>query len=180
MPNDVPSKSVAIRPEEPRDVAAIFRVNAAAFPTDMEAKLVDRLRAAGLATISLVAEVAGEIVGHVLFSPVTVAEQADLNGAPFLGLAPVAVLPQWQKRGIGGMLIRAGLAACRDRNAAIVVVLGEPEYYGRFGFVPAYLLGLEDEYNGGNAFRVVELQPGTLGRVTGLVRYSPPFAELGS
>lgn len=171
-----------LRPELPSDADAIERVHREAFPTPAEARLVVRLRAQGLAVISLVAECAGEIVGHVLFSPVTIGDPPAQSAATalYLGLAPVAVRPAWQRRGIGGRLIRAGLAACRDRGAALVVVLGEPRYYARFGFEPAEPRGLTSEYDAGEAFRVVDFLPAPRPAVAGLVRYAGPFRELES
>ena len=159
------------RPEEPRDVAAIQAVHSAAFPTVVEARLVDALRAAGRLTVSLVAEEGGRIVGQVAFSPVTTAAAAD-----GLGLGPVAVLPEFQRRGIGGGLIRGGLKAAERIRTGFVVVLGEPAYYSRFGFRPAADWGLLDEYGGGPAFQAIELRPGALASTSGLVRYAPEFA----
>lgn len=124
--------SIRIRPEQPDDYRAVHRVHAAAFPTEAEANLVDRLRQAGKAIVSLVAEVDGSVVGHVLFSPVTIQGEAAVYTG--LGLAPVAVLPAHQNQGIGGQLITQGLAVCRQLGQPWVVLLGHPSYYPRFGF----------------------------------------------
>jgi putative acetyltransferase len=170
---------VAIRPERPGDRAAIFAVHASAFPTDAEACLVDRLRDAGAATISLVAERDGRVVGHVLFSPVRVVGEAGVAfGA--LGLAPVAVVPELQKDGIGGALIRAGFDACRAGGHPIVFVLGHPPYYPRFGFEPAsrYGLSYEGRPQFSPAFFVRELEPGALAGRGGVVHYHAAFAGL--
>src|SRR5437868_12211208 len=113
---------VTIRPESAGDLAAIRAVHEAAFPTDTEACLVERLRTAGRACVSLVAEVEGGVVGHILFSPVAVATPA--GPCPGLGLAPLAVTPAHQRGGIGAALVRAGLAACRAQGCGYVVVLG--------------------------------------------------------
>jgi putative acetyltransferase len=165
---------VTIRPEDADDAAAIYAVHCAAFPTDDEARLVDALRAAGHATISLVAELETQLVGHVLFSPVSVVGATGrLNG---LGLAPVAVLPAHQRRGIGSDLIREGLAACRDAGYGYVVLVGHPEYYPRFGFRPASQVGLGNEYGADDAFMVLELIPGGL-PPAGLVQYGPEFRQ---
>ena len=164
-----------IRSEEARDVSTVRIVHEAAFPTDAEARLVDRLRAAGKAVISLVAEIDARIVGHVLFSPVTI-EGVRTNGA--LGLAPVAVLPTDQRSGIGSALIRAGLDECRRRGCPFVVVLGEPDYYRRFGFRRAAELELGNEYAADEAFRVIELRRGGIPPEGGVVRYAPELAEL--
>ena len=161
-----------IRPETPRDHAAIHAVHLAAFPTEVEARLVEQLRAADRLTISLVAELEGGIVGHVAFSPVTV---GTTTGA--LGLAPVGVLPAFQRRGVGSRLIEEGLAHARGLRVPFVVLLGEPAYYARFGFEAASAVGLRDEYGGGPAFQVIELVEGTMPTDGGLVRYAPEFAQ---
>ena len=163
-----------VRPEHPDDAARIHDVHAASFPTPAEARLVDLLRAAGSLRVSLVAEAGAVIVGHVAFTPVTVA-----SGAPGAGLAPVAVLAQHRRRGIAADLIRKGLDACRDAGFGWVVVLGEPAYYSRFGFRPASQFGLSDEYRGGPAFQAVEVVHGALPVGVGLVRYAREFATLG-
>ncbi len=135
---------------------------------------MDLLREAGRLSASLVAEVDGRVVGHVAFSPVTV--EARSVGA---GLAPLAILPTHRRRGVGAALVAAGLDACRSAGFGWAVVLGEPDYYGRFGFRPASASGLSDEYGGGDAFQVVELTPGSLPAGAGLVSYAPEFASLG-
>lgn len=165
-----------IRPEQPEDIEAIHRVNAIAFGRDNEADLVDKLR--GLPhTLSLLAVVEDVIAGHIFFSPVTVAAiQAD--DALLLGLAPLTVLPEFQRRGLGSQLIRQGLTLCSQMGANAVVVLGDPSYYGRFGFVPAREKGLTCAYTvPDGAFQVLELQPGALSGYQGLVRYRPEFNE---
>ena len=164
------------RPETTADAAAIRRVHAAAFPTPTEAELVDRLRAHGKATVSLVAEQAREIVGHILFSPVAV-DGVRLVGLA-LGLAPVAVLPACQRQGVGSRLVRDGLEACRGLGCGLVVVLGEPGYYGRFGFGRASRWGLRNEYGVDDAFQAIELSAGSIPPAGGLVRYAPEFAAL--
>jgi putative acetyltransferase len=164
---------VSIRAEAAGDRDAIHAVHAASFPSDAEARLVDALRDAGRLSLSLVASDQGDIVGHVAFSPVS------LRGASAgVGLAPVAVLPAFRRRGIADGLIREGLAACRALGSRFVVVLGEPGYYRRFGFMPASGWGLEDEYGGGDAFQALELEPGALPPAGGLVRYAEEFDVL--
>lgn len=160
-----------IRSEQPADRTAIRNLLTAAFPSDLEARLVDQLRDAGRLLISLVAEKEGTIVGHVAFSPVTVP-----SGALGVGLAPVAVAETHRRQGIAASLIREGLDACRERNMGWAVVLGDPAYYARFGFRPAVEFGLIDEYQGGPAFQCLELIPLALPANAGLVRYAPEFA----
>ena len=155
-----------IRPERPGDAADIDRVHRTAFPGPEEAGLVADLRAAGRAAVSLVAVVDGTVVGHILLSPAT--------PAPGLGLAPLAVVPAFQRRGIGSDLVRAGLEAARSTGAAYVVVLGDPAYYGRFGFRPAASLGLSCVFGGGDAFQVLALGSAPpAGRIT----YAPEFSR---
>jgi len=165
--------SAVVRPERAADVAAVRGIHRAAFPTDAEARLVDALREAGQALVSLVAERHGEVLGHVLFSPVTL----DPPGPVGAGLAPLAVHPSRQGRGIGGMLVREGLSACAAKGIAFVVVLGDPRYYGRFGFRRASARGLSNEYGADEAFAVVELSKGALPGGPALVRYRPEFAQ---
>jgi putative acetyltransferase len=168
-----------IRPEHAGDADAIFALHAAAFPTHAECRLVDRLRSAGKARLSLVAEDdAGRIVGHVLFSPVDLLDPDENIVLTGLGLAPVAVLPEFQRRGIAAQLIDQGLAISSVEGAAFVVVLGEPEYYGRFGFIPASRFGIRNEYGVDAAFRIVAHQPHLLPAAGGLAKYAAEFAEL--
>ena len=167
---------LVIRREIPRDIPLIHGVNAAAFDTTAEARLVDALRAAGAATLSLVAEERGEIVGHILFSPVTIEGRPGLD---VVGLAPMAVVPARQRQGIGSRLVREGLAELRQKGCVGVVVLGHPRYYPRFGFVPASRLGLRCEYDSPDeAFMALELVPGALAGPPGLVRYHPELSRL--
>jgi len=170
----LPGRTI-IRPERPADVLAIHHLHEEAFPTPAEARLVDRLRGRGRLVVSLVAEEAGEIVGHVALSPVSA---GAVPGG--LGLAPLAVASGCRRRGVGGALVRGGLDAGRRAGSAFVVVLGEPAYYERFGFVAASGWGLLDEYGGGPAFQVLELAPGGIPRGAGLVRYAEEFALLRS
>ena len=160
-----------IRPEEAGDVAAIHAVHASAFPTDAEARLVDALRAAGRLSVSLVATDSGRIVGHVAFSPVSLA-----GAASGLGLAPLAVTPDRQRQGIGGRLVRQALAVAAASGAGFVVVLGHPGYYPRFGFRAAAEVGLGNEYGAHEAFMVLELRPRSLPADGGLVQYGAEFA----
>ena len=162
---------ITYRPERDGDESAIHAVHATCFPTADEASLVDALRAAGRLSISLVACSDDLIVGHVAFSPVS------LDGAQAgLGLAPVAVLEAHCRQGIADRLIREGLSLCQQAGAGFVVVLGDPAYYGRFGFEPASTFNLQDEYAGGDAFQVLTLHAQALPESGGLVRYAQEFA----
>jgi putative acetyltransferase len=163
-----------VRPENEEDLAAIRDVNYAAFGRDGESALVDALRARGAIICSLVAEEEGRIVGHVLFSPVTLYTNNDqVEGA---GLGPVAVLPAQQRRGIGEALIRAGMAICHEAGYGFAVVLGHPSYYPRFGFRPSRPLGIRWEHDAPEeAFMVMELRSGALFGLSGIIQYQPEF-----
>src|SRR6476646_8630822 len=118
---------ILIRPETSADHDAIRHVNRLAFGQGDEARLVDALRDGGYVRVSLVAEAESRVVGHVLFSDLPIL--TDDGTVAALALAPMAVLPEYQRRGIGSALVRRGLAACRDRGHRIVVVLGHPDFY---------------------------------------------------
>jgi putative acetyltransferase len=156
------------------DATAVRAVHLAAFPTQLEADLVDLLRANGNAAVSLVARSGDEIVGHVLFSPVTVERGSEVV-ARGLGLAPLAVMPAQQRKGIGAALVRAGIEECRNKGTPFVVVLGGPEYYQRFGFVRASDFGLANEYGAMDEFMVLALGDAALPASGGLVRYGDEF-----
>lgn len=167
---------VLIRAERPGDGPAIARVNALAFETPAEARLVDALRAGGRLAVSLVAERGGEVVGHIAFSPVRANSHPDAIG---LGLGPMAVLPELQRRGIGSRLVREGLERCSAAGAAFAVVLGHPEYYPRFGFRPASACRLTCKWPvPEGVFMAMELEAGALADVSGMVCYEPEFDEV--
>lgn len=166
-----------LRPEWPADRAAVRVLNLTAFEGGPEAALVEALHDAGAATLALVAELGGEVAGHILFSPVAIGTGPTAWSA--LGLAPMAVLPRLQRQGIGAALVHAGLATARAGGHEVVFVLGHPAYYPRFGFLPAHPLGLRDEYGApDDAFLVLELVPRALRDRRGLVRYRPEFGAV--
>ena len=165
-----------IRSEEARDRDAVRLVNERAFGGREEADIVEALHRANAVVVALVAEVGAAVVGHILFSPVTVEHS---NKPPLAGLAPMAVAPGNQKQGIGSVLVREGLARCRAAGVEGVVVLGHAEYYPRFGFVPAVQFGLRCEYDvAADVFMALELTHGALRGVSGLVRYHAAFAAV--
>ena len=169
---------IQIRSEGPGDDDALRQVHESAFsPSLNEAILVKMLHDAGKASVSLVALEAGQIVGHVLFSPVSVAIAPEQFRG--IGMAPVAVLPAHQNMGIGSQLIRQGLEKCRGAGYDAVVVLGHTSYYPRFGFQPASSFHLENEYDAGDAFMALELVPGALKQARGLIKYAPEFRAAG-
>jgi len=167
--------NVSVRIEQPGDADGVRDTNAQAFGEPLEARLVDALRSAS-DYLSLVATIDDRVVGHILFTPVTIEPPVDRRIA---GLAPMAVRPEYQRAGIGGQLIRAGLEQCRRNGYSAVVVLGHPEYYPRFGFIPAHTFGLTCEFpSTPEAFMALELEANALNGIRGLVRYHPEFASL--
>jgi putative acetyltransferase len=163
-----------IRAEKVPDAGGIRAVHTAAFaPSGNEANLVDALRGAGQATVSLVAIEQGRLVGHILFSPVTLTGPARLERG--LGLAPLAVLPEFQRQAIGTQLALRGLEVCRAAGFEFVVVLGNPAYYGRFRFRPASQFHLTNEYDAEAEFMALELRPGALAGAGGLAQFRPEF-----
>ena len=162
-----------IRAEKEKDRAAVHALNASAFETPAEAGLVDKLRVQAQPIVSLVAEHAGAVIGHIFFSPVTLSGHAGLK---IMGLAPMAVAPSHQRSGIGSALVRAGLERCRTLGAGAIVVLGHPLYYPRFGFAPAAHFGIGCEYDAPEeAFMVIELQPDFLKEASGTIQYHAAF-----
>jgi len=163
-----------IRHEKPEDIAAVRHVNEQAFGRPAEANLVDALRSRGQAMLSLVAVEDGRVVGHILFSPVTIESGERTFSA--VGLAPMAVLPELQHRGVGSQLVKAGLDECRKAGCERVVVLGHPEYYPRFGFVPASSFGIRCEYDvPDEVFMAFELREGAMLNCAGIAKYQPEF-----
>lgn len=165
-----------IRIEGKKDSFAVEQINKAAFETDAESKLIVSLRKTVRPFISLVAEDTGKVIGHIMFSPVTL----DCgNVVKIMGLAPMAVLPEYQRKGVGSELVRVGLDECRKLGFGAVVVLGHAEYYPRFGFTPAVGFGLGCEYDvPENVFMAIELQPGYLKNVEGKVKYHEAFESV--
>jgi putative acetyltransferase len=167
------NQAVRVRPETPADFARVREINASAFETTAEADLVDRLRALASPFVSLVAEAGGTVVGHILFTPVSLTDRPDLRMA---GLAPMAVDERHRNAGVGSALVRAGLGECRRLGFAAAVVLGHPGYYPRFGFVPSANFGFASEYIvPAEVFMAVELVPGALKNASGIVRFHEAF-----
>lgn len=165
-----------VRPEIESDLDQTRAVNVAAFPTEAEAGLVDRLRIEARPLISLVAAEEDRIVGHILFSPMSLAAAAD---GLVMGLAPMAVRPDRQRQGIGSALVRSGLEQCRKLDAVAVAVLGHAEYYPRFGFEPASRFKVRSEYEvPDEVFMLLELKPGSIFRDGCVARYHHAFNTL--
>lgn len=165
--------SVVIREERPEDIEAVRQVNRLAFGQDVEGSIVDTLRSKGAVLLSLVATVEGRVVGHILYSPITVGDRFE--GA---ALGPVSVIPEKQRQGIGGKLIDAGNRRIKDAGYPFIIVLGHPEYYPRFGFKPASTFGVTCQWDvPDNAFMVLPLDPVKTQKISGLATYRPEFSE---
>ncbi len=165
-----------VRVEQRQDCPSVRAVNTLAFESAAEANLVDALRERAHPVVSLVAEEASEVIGHIMFTPVS------LGGCPELkvmGLAPMAVAPAHHRKGIGTALVRAGLEHCRQLGFGAVVVLGHSSYYPRFGFQPSARFGIGSEYEAPEeAFMLVELQPGYMQGATGTVKFHAAFRDV--
>jgi len=171
------SRLLRIRLEKPGDKTAIRYVDEEAFGQKVEAEIVDKLRNRNVVTLSLVATQVEQIVGHILFSPVTV--ETELSSFEAIALGPMAVLPSYQRKGIGSQLIRTGLKECHRLGHEILVVLGHPDYYPRFGFVPAKPKGITCEFEvPDEAWMILELREGALAGRRGVVKFQPEFYEV--
>ncbi len=169
-----------IRPESKDDIEKIAEINRKAFGSETEPDLITAIRESEyfIPELSLVAELDGEPVGHILFSVISIHEGERIW--PALSLAPMAVLPSHQKRGVGAELVRRGLEECSRLGFDIVIVIGHPDYYSRFGFKPARSHGLEVAFDVPDAaFLVIELEKGALDDVRGMVQYPPAFGTAG-
>ncbi len=176
-----------IRPETPSDYPGITEVNDLAFGQPAEGKLVEKLRRNPkfVPELSLVAEIGGKILGHILFFSVVVKSEAGDKGPEgyeeheTLSLAPLSVLPEFQKQGIGGRLIKEGLETCKKLGYGSVIVLGHPEYYSSFGFEPASKWGIKDPFGAPEeAFMALELKEGALEGISGVVEYPEEFSDV--
>jgi putative acetyltransferase len=161
-----------IRDEKPSDQHQVRKVNEAAFERADEADLIDRLRAEGAILLSLVAEADGQVIGHILFSRMSI--QTERGIVPAAALAPLAVLPSHQRQHIGSRLVRDGLSALRDRGEAIVIVLGHKSYYPRFGFTAEKARYLASPFPA-ESFMALELVDAALANVRGSVEYPAAF-----
>lgn len=169
--SDSRSLAIEIREERAGDLAAIREVNELAFGQPVEANIVDALRSNGAMLASLVAIADDRVVGHVMYSPVS------LNGIVGAGLGPVAVLPGDQRRGIGSALITAGNAQLQSTGCPFIVVLGHAHFYPRFGFRPARGRGITCEWDvPDEAFMLLVLDAAKMEGVSGVARYREEFA----
>jgi putative acetyltransferase len=167
---------VNIRAEKTEDFERISEVNLEAFESETESRLIAAIRGSEyfIPELSLVAEIDGQIVGHILFSEISIHSSEKVY--PVLSLAPMAVLPSFQNQGIGSALVRQGLEEVKKTEYDIIVLIGHPGYYPRFGFELARDHGLELEFEvPDEAFMVLETRPGALKNVSGVVKYPAAF-----
>ena len=163
-----------IREEVPSDIGKIWEVNSEAFETEAEANLVTALRNSGCTYLSLAAETENKVIGHILFTPVELS--GNENKLKIMGLAPMAVLSQYQNKGIGSKLVQAGLERCQSLGYDAVVVLGHPNYYPKFDFVPSVKYGIKSEYDvPDEVFMILELTPLSLKGHKGIIKYHDAF-----
>lgn len=173
--------SYFIRSELPADIPAIFNVQFQAFAQDGEARLVNALRDDGDfdPLLSLVAVHDDRIIGHILFPPISIVSGETETSA--VALAPLAVHQDYQCLGIGGALVEEGLKECQRLGHRIVIVVGHPGYYPRFGFAPARERGITAPFPcPDNAFMALPLESGALDGVSGMVRYPTAFDTVGA
>lgn len=164
-----------VRGETPADHAAIAQITATAFNNTAEVQLITQLRQHSNECLSLVAEQHAKLVGHIMFSPATLDNTAEIK---LMALAPMAVSNVLQHQGIGSALVRAGLELCRQRGIDAVVVLGHAAYYPRFGFKPASRFNISGPWQvADGSFMLLELKPGALKGKSGQVQYHPAFAQ---
>ncbi len=166
-----------IREEEDSDIQKVWKVNAEAFETEGEANLVNDLRNSGTSYISLVAEEGEDIIGHILFTPVDLI--GDKSDVRVMGLAPMAVVVKYQRKGVGSQLVKVGIERCKAHGCDALVVLGHPEYYPKFGFVPSVDYRIKSEYEvPDEVFMVLELSDGSLKNKAGTIRFHAAFDKL--
>lgn len=171
------NKQITIRPERPEDSAAVIAINDRAFAGTAESELVVAIRESGRPVISLLAYSDDTPVGHIFFSPIQIRSEGPTIAT--LALAPMAVLPAFQRRGIGTLLVEAGLKQCARQDCQVVIVVGHPTFYSRFGFRPATGMGLGSVYSSaGDAFMALELAEGVLAGRAGFVEYPAEFANV--
>src|SRR5262245_40621411 len=164
---------IVIAREQPGQRDEILTVNRLAFGGDSEAEIIEKLTEARLVVASLAALSGPEVVGHILFSELDVV--VDGRAVPSAALAPLAVMPAFQNRGIGVALVEAGLTAMREARRQAVIVLGHPQYYRRFGFTAESISHLDSPFSGNEAFMGLELEPGALSGASGECRYPAVF-----
>jgi putative acetyltransferase len=165
---------IGVREEHPSDIATIRDLNRRAFGQDQEGNIVDALRSNGAALLSLVATLNGRVVGHILYSPLSVG--GEVTGA---ALGPMAVLPEHQRQGIGSELVKAGNRKLEDSGCPFIVVVGHPQFYPRFGFRPASTQGIRCEWEvPDDVFMLLVLDKAKMQGVSGLAKYRHEFSSV--
>ncbi|HJZ67393.1 MAG TPA: N-acetyltransferase [Blastocatellia bacterium] len=165
---------IEIREERPSDIAAIRDVNRRAFGQDQESNIVDALRSNGAILLSLVATLNDRVVGHIVYSTISV--EGEIVGA---ALGPMAVLPEYQRQSIGSKLVEAGNRKIKDKGYPFIIVLGHSHYYPRFGFMPASDHGIECEWEvPKDVFMLLVLDQKRMRGVSGLAKYRPEFSSI--
>ena len=167
---------MTIRKEKPQDMEAVREVNIQAFGQPQEASIVDKLRKNCDNLVSLVAILENRIVGHILFSPAIIeANNITIEG---MGLAPMAVLPEYQRQGIGSAMVRKGIEKLKEKGCPFIIVLGHPGYYPRFGFERTCKYGIRSTWDvPDEAFMIMILDPSAMKGVSGRAKYRPEFDE---
>ena len=165
---------IIVKDETDANIDSVRKINEAAFGQPDEAVLVDKLRESCTGVLSLVAYQDDQVVGHIFFSPVTI--EGDKAVAVGMGLGPMAVRPDSQNRGIGTALVREGLARLQVQDCSFVVVLGHPQYYPRFGFVPGSRFGVRCEWEVPDEVFMIQVFSETIS--SGLARYRSEFSDL--
>ena len=168
---------VDIRYEKPEDIPLLYSLHEQTFKRDAEAKLADKLRQTCAEHLSLVADDHGTIIGHIMFTPVLIKNDTVIQG---MGLAPMAVLPSRQGRGIGTLLVKSGLQILKEKECPFVVVLGHPDYYPRFGFHTASRFNIKSEWNGvpDEAFMLLVMDDKAMQNVSGIATFRDEFNEI--
>ena len=164
-----------IKLEQPSNINDIHDVNEKAFGQSQEANIIDNIRKNCDDVLSLVAIEKDKIVGHILFSPVIIeGEHGVVKG---MGLAPIAVLPEFQRQGVGSQLVNMGIGQLRERKCPFIIVLGHPEYYPRFGFESAARFGIKSQWEGipDNVFMILWLDTSMMHQIRGIAKYRSEF-----
>ena len=167
--------TISIRTENQTDGDAARHIHISAFGAHTEADLVDQLKADGDVTVSLVATDGSALFGHILFSPLAISDPGD--SLKVVSLAPLAIIPEWQRRGIGSMLVRKGIQVCDDVGVDAIIVVGAPEYYERFGFSSGLATKVRLPYSG-PACMALEVRHGALDIDDTVVTYPDAFSRL--